>query len=494
MMGIQEPDNSKIFYTNLNIAERVRRDHPLRRIAARVDFDFTYKEVADKYGTNGNVSAPPPVVLKLMLLLIFYNVRSERELMSTLPERLDWLWFLGYDLDTKIPDHSILSKARKRWGAEIFKSFFERIVLQCVEAGLVDGSKIFVDSSLVEADASNNSVIDTQSLKHQLRRNYKELEARLEERNEREEKSERSDRSGSYRKVNDRYISGTDPDAAIVGRGKPDLFYQVHRSVDEAHEVITATAVTPGDVSEGHMLEELLQRHRGATGKTASTVVADSKYGTIENFLACFDMGIGAHMPDLSNSAVKREEKRGIYPETLFHYDRERDIYICPAGKELRFKSIHQERQSIDYAARKTDCQACELRSLCTSNKMGRTVKRHLRQDDLDVMRLQSRSADSKRDIKKRQHLMERSFARGKRYGYDRARWRGLWKVQIQEYLTCVVQNIQVLLSRENRPVKNPAVTVRVLKPSLSRACSLFSIVLRQIRLTYIGGQVKCLA
>jgi len=73
MMGIQEPDNSKIFYTNINIAERIRRDHPLRRIAARVDFDFTYREVADRYGTKGNVSVPPPVVLKLMLLLIFYN-------------------------------------------------------------------------------------------------------------------------------------------------------------------------------------------------------------------------------------------------------------------------------------------------------------------------------------------------------------------------------------------------------------------------------------
>ncbi|MDO9508062.1 MAG: hypothetical protein Q7I97_01745, partial [Thermovirgaceae bacterium] len=87
MMGIQEPDQGKIFYTNINIAERIRRDHPLRRIAAKVDFDFTYREVADRYGTNGNISVPPPVVLKLMLLLVFYNVRSERELMSTLPER-----------------------------------------------------------------------------------------------------------------------------------------------------------------------------------------------------------------------------------------------------------------------------------------------------------------------------------------------------------------------------------------------------------------------
>ena len=93
MMGIQEPDQSKIFYTNINIAEGIpleprSNDHPLRRIAARIDFDFTYLEVADRYGTKGNVSVSPPVVLKLMLLLIFYNVRSERELMATLPG--DW--------------------------------------------------------------------------------------------------------------------------------------------------------------------------------------------------------------------------------------------------------------------------------------------------------------------------------------------------------------------------------------------------------------------
>jgi len=257
-----------------------------------------------------------------MLLLVFYNVRSERELMATLPARLDWLWFLGHDLDTKIPDHSILSKARKCWGAEVFRKFFEQVVLQCVEAGLVDGSKIFVDSSLVDADASNNSVIDTQSLRHQLRSSYRELEARLEERQEPDGNDGRPDRSGSYRKVNDRYISGTDPDAAIVGRGKPDLFYQVHRSVDEAHEIITATAVTPGDVSEGHMLEELLQRHRRSTGKAASTVVADSRYGTIDNFLACYDKGIRTHMPDLSGSTSAREEKRGIFTKTLFRCDR----------------------------------------------------------------------------------------------------------------------------------------------------------------------------
>jgi transposase len=487
-----------------------------------VDFDFIYREVADKYGTRGNVSVPPPVILKLMLLLVFYNVRSERELMATLPERLDWLWFLGYDLDTKIPDHSVLSKARKRWGAEVFRNFFERIVIQCVESGLVDGGKIFVDASLVEADASNNSVIDTQSLKHQLKKNYRELEARLAERqrsygseeneeNEEDEKSEENEddggfgggggggegegkpaRSGRYRKINGRYISSTDPDAAIVGRGKPDLFYQVHRSVDEAHEIITATAVTPGDVSEGHMLEELLRRHRNTTGKPASTVVADSKYGTIDNFLSLYDQGIKAHMPDLCRSASVREEKRGIFTEAHFRYDRERDIYLCPAGKELKPKSLHRGRGSIDYGASRADCEACPLRSGCTTNKAGRTVKRHCRQEDLDVMLEESRSGASKKDIKKRQHLMERSFARGKRYGFDRARWRRLWRVSIQEYLVCAVQNIQVLLKRGGGPVKDPAMIARVLKMAHTRAFVLFSKILKQFSFAHTGRPINC--
>ena len=167
MMGVQQLSQSSLFYIGINIDKRVRANHPLRRIKQVIDFDFSYKEVKAHYGTNGNISVPPPVILKLMLLLIFYNVRSERELMDTLPERIDWLWFLDYDLDSGIPDHSVLSKARKKWGVNVFQSFFERIVLQCVEVGLVDGRKIFVDSSLVDANASNNSVIDTKNLRHQ---------------------------------------------------------------------------------------------------------------------------------------------------------------------------------------------------------------------------------------------------------------------------------------------------------------------------------------
>ena len=168
MMGHQSDFQPKLFHYHVNLEEKIPQDHILRKIRNHIDFDFAYNEVNDTYGDNGNVSVPPPVILKMMLLLILYNVRSERELMKTIPVRLDWLWFLDYDLDDEIPNHSVLSKARARWGVAAFRDFFERIVWQCVEAGLVDGSKLFVDASLVDADASNNSVVDTQKLKKYL--------------------------------------------------------------------------------------------------------------------------------------------------------------------------------------------------------------------------------------------------------------------------------------------------------------------------------------
>ena len=172
MMGHQAPYQHKFFVKAFNLDKRIRPDHILRKILEKIVFDFIYQEVKETYGANGNVSVPPPVILKMMLLLVLYNVRSERELMLTIPERLDWMWFLGYDLQDDVPDHSVLSKARARWGVEAFKRFFERIVWQCVEAGIVDGKKLFVDASLIDADASNNSVIDKERVQKEISKSY----------------------------------------------------------------------------------------------------------------------------------------------------------------------------------------------------------------------------------------------------------------------------------------------------------------------------------
>ncbi len=74
MMGYQSGYQPKLFYPDINLEERIPEHHILRRIRSRIDFDFIYHEVRDSYGENGNVSVPPPVILKMILLLILYNV------------------------------------------------------------------------------------------------------------------------------------------------------------------------------------------------------------------------------------------------------------------------------------------------------------------------------------------------------------------------------------------------------------------------------------
>ncbi len=465
MMGRENPPQASLFYTGINLEKRVRSDHVLRKIARLVDFDFVYGEVKESYGYNGNVSVPPPMILKLMLLLVLYNVRSERELMATIPERLDWLWFLGLELDSEIPDHSVLSKARSRWGVELFRSFFERIVWQCVEGGLVDGKKLFCDSSLIEANAACSSVVDTQGLKRYLSPAYRELEARLAEPAEQERTDDDPPQpSNRQNVVNQRFTSTTDPDASVVrkGKGNPALYYQTHRGIDGAYGVITATVVGPGDENEAHRLTDLLWAHRHNSGHSAEVVVADSKYGTTANFLECYDRGIIAHIPVLKQTQDKQERRREIFPESVFLYDAQTDTYTCPAGQTLRRRKHWVDRKAFEYVTARGVCQRCPLRIQCTrSQSAGRTLKRHERQEVLESLRIQAQSRSSKKDIQIRQHFMERSFAHGTRFGLKRARWRGQWRVQIQDYLVAIVQNIQLLMAHA-RPTPTAALTLGV--------------------------------
>lgn len=269
MMGIHEGQKELFAYT-VDLERRVCSDHPLRRVRAAVDFTFARGLVAHCYGHNGHVSADPAMLLKLMFLLFHDNVRSERELMRVLPERIDYLWFLGLGLDDEVPHHSVLSKARTRWGRDVFEALFVRTVRACVEAGLVDGQTLHVDGSLIDANASRDSVIkaDSETIAR-IKAAYATVERKLDE-----------DLPPSARsEVNQTLVSTTDPDAPCVSKGKGGGTarprYKHHRSVDDQCGVVTAVETTPGDVPEAERLLPVIVQHEANTRKEATHVVAD---------------------------------------------------------------------------------------------------------------------------------------------------------------------------------------------------------------------------
>jgi transposase len=138
---------------DLSLEELVPQDNFYRRLDARLDLSFVRDLVEDRYACSGPPSVDPVVFFRLQLVMFFEDIRSERRLMELAADRLSIRWFLGYDLDEPLPDHSSLTRIRERYGLEIFRRFFERIVEICLEAGLVWGEELYFDSTKVEANA-----------------------------------------------------------------------------------------------------------------------------------------------------------------------------------------------------------------------------------------------------------------------------------------------------------------------------------------------------
>ena len=447
MMGISDRQKD-LFTYQIDLDKRVRSDHPLRQIAEAIDFTFVREQVKGFYGHNGNVSVDPAVIMKMMFLLFYDDVASERDLMRIIAERLDYMWFLGYGLNDEIPNHSVLSKARARWGVEVFEELFVRIVGQCVEHGLVGAEKIHVDGSLIDANASNNSVLrGSAELIEALKELYQSEDRKLDDRDD-----DRSRPLGTpyYEPVNERLMSSTDPDATSsrqTGQGSR-MRYKAHRVVDDAHGVITAVETTPGNVEENRKLMDMVDAHERNTSGKVGTVVADSQYGTADNFRNCYERGIRSHMADLQARQLKKGKRKGIFGYEQFVYDPQSDTYRCPAGGILTRRKHKKRRKAYEYACSMSTCKACEIRNQCTKAKSGaRTIKRHYNQEAIDGARLQSHSRAGKRDRVRRKWLMEGSFAdAANNHGFKRSRWRRLWRQQIQDYMIAAVQNVRIMV------------------------------------------------
>jgi transposase len=434
MMG-QWQKQTELWVEPVHLGRRIPQDHLLRKINRALDLGFVRGQVAGFYGSNGNVSVDPVIIIKLMLLLFLDDIRSERELMRIVPLRLDYLWFLGYGLEDEVPNHSVLSKARKRWGAEVFEALFARSVEHCVEAGLVDGSKLYVDASLVAANASRNSVIEVV-----VRREVNKLE-------EEEEKRD----SGNAGSVNRKLRSTTDPDSTVVRHqnGKPTPCYKNHRALDEKAGVVTAVMTTTGAVDEASALFELIERHEGVTASKTRVAVADSRYGNTANLIALAQRKIRVHVADL-RSKMRNPRSAGIYPPERFAYQSKVDCYKCPAGEILFRHHFVPSRGYYEYRTKRGTCARCRLRQLCTRDRNGRTLKRYAGQELLDKARKQSHSPQARSDRKRRQWFQERNFGEAAlQHGFKRARWRGLWRQSIQDYLIAAIQNFRIIARRQ---------------------------------------------
>lgn len=512
MMGTQPSHRQPaLFSYRVDLESRLSPDHLLRRIAAVLDLSFVPPAVRHCYGRSGHVSLDPRVIVKLLLLLFLYDVPSERELMEQIGVRLDFLWFLSFDLETEIPDHSVLSKARARWGQEVFEQLFMQTVQQCVQAGLVEGRLLHIDSTMVKAQAHKDSVVSSSpELVQALRQAYQHQAAKLQvlaaapapeaapeaspapvaptpeapaaplrepsapapslqvlpaapqPSGARPGKAPAPDRA--KRPVNTTHISTTDPTSELARskNGLTELNHKEHRLVDDAHGVITALANTTANEADGTQLAPLYEQHAATTGLKPGqvTVAGDHHYGTADNYLYCAQAGVRAHLGEISAHLPER----GKLPLSQFVYEPAQDRLRCPQGHYLVAQQERPQAQARVYVIEEAlHCAQCALRAQCTRAKRGRSIQRHVQAEVLEAARAEANSAAGRYSRKRRQHVMEGSFAdAANNHGAKKARWRGLWRQQIQSWLIAAVQNLRILVRHR---VSGPLPVAAVARP-----------------------------
>ena len=128
MMGSKQ--RSFAPFVQVSLEELVPREHFYRHVEHTLDLSFVREFVHHTYAGGGRPSIDPVVFFKLQLVRFFEGLRSERQLMRHAADRLSVRWYIGYDLNEPLPDHSSLTRIRERYGVDIFRRFFDAIVEQ----------------------------------------------------------------------------------------------------------------------------------------------------------------------------------------------------------------------------------------------------------------------------------------------------------------------------------------------------------------------------
>ena len=338
MMGTKERHFAPLI--NVSVEQLVPHDHFYRHLERTLDLSFVREFVQQTYAGGGRPSIDPIVFFKLQLVMFFEGIRSERQLMRHAADRLSVRWFLGYDLGESLPDHSSLTKIRTRYGLEVFRRFFEAIVEQCQEAGLVWGRELYFDGTKVAANAGKESVkprfaveahlnvlfetdgVEPGDEKEQQKAPeepagsevpiqlsvslspaaYEELSQYNTARHDwivEEGAQDRQVKGRNYQRIADLQVSTTDPDATLMlTKNGVDLGYHTHYVVDGGtSRIILMALVTPSEVMDNQPMLDLLWRTRFRWKLWPRQVTGDKKYGTEENLVAIEDQGIRAYIP-----------------------------------------------------------------------------------------------------------------------------------------------------------------------------------------------------
>jgi len=440
MIGKQDRGQRTLFIPG-DIEDLVPPDHILKRVDGVLDLSWLRKEVEDTYCLdNGRPGIDPEAAVRLMLAGFFQGIVHDRKLMREAQVNIAIRWFAGFQLHEKVPHHSALTRIRQRWGVERFRRIFERTVKACIDANLVSGDTVHVDSTLVRADVSWESL----TIRH-ADRVVEENSIHDQEDSGNANTPKKLGRPRKHPKQPKKY-SKTDPDATLSTANKKNRMeptYKQHTVSDDRAGVIVDVELTTGEVSEGNKLVEVVDRTQATMGRKIERLTADMAYAHPRNYQALEERDIDPVIP----AKQQRTNSRGV-PLSRFKYDAKNEIVTCPAGKKLHKKGY--QRNGWNYSTSTAVCQQCPLCQHCVpSTVKHRTVRITDGYEALTrARRRKLKGWDDETKLLYKRHKWRVEGAHGEaktQHGLRRAVRRGIGNVAIQVYLTAAVMNLKRL-------------------------------------------------
>ena len=447
MMGRQTVDQSQLFYL-FNLERRIPERHLLRRInptVTRILAEFREK-LEPFYSEIGRPSIDPELMIRMLIVGYCYGLRFERKLCEEVELHLAYRWFCRLDLDDEVPDHSTFSVNRhgRFRDSDLFRQIFEAVVRACMNAGLVKGEAFAVDASVMEADASRYhgkapDEIDWSVPERQTRAVAEFLGA---------PDDEDPDADRKVPKV----ISPVDPCSAWTAKAnkRVQFGYGLNYLIDIEHAVIVDVEATPARTyDEVAATRMMIERTEQTLGLKPDRLAADTAYGTGKFLGWLVGTGITPQIPVWDKS----DREDGTFSRSDFRFDRERNVYVCPADKLLKTTGNVGADHMIRYRASKRDCAGCSLKPRCCPNTPSRKVTRDLHEDARDHARsfIGTPEFDKSRDERKK---VEMRFAHLKtHHRFERMRLRGLSGARDEFHLAAIVQNLKTLAKHIWRPM-----------------------------------------
>lgn len=439
------------------IDDYIEEDNMARFIDAFVD-GLDMVSLGFKHSVTKETGRPPydpKDMLKLYIYGYLNKVRSSRRLEKETRRNVELMWLIK----RLTPDFKTIADFRAANTGAI-RSVFKEFTLVCKRLDLFGAELIAIDGSKFRASNSKKKNFTRKKLEKSIKEIEKKIDDYLGDLDENdkdeldspkptaEELKEKIDalkaRKDDYQNLLEEMekedisqVSLTDPDCrSMMNNQRVEPCYNIQTTVDSKHKLIVDFEAT-NEAADQNQLSKMATRAKEILETDQLEVTADKGYYDGEDIKATVDEGIIPFIP----KPQAKETKDGCFCKDKFIYDKNNDIYICPAKCELVFvKEAKQKGKKMRFYEGQS-CPSCTLKEKCTK-ALKRTVSRWEHEEILEEM--QERVLLNQDKIRVRQWLSEHPFGTLKR-GFDQGFMllRGLKKVNTEASLSFLAYNIK---------------------------------------------------